>query len=288
MIPSAIRDLLRPPPGMEVDFTSPRGAEALVPADGISWKIFANPVSLFIGGVGAVLLELAEPSVRAGVWEHSSFRKDPVTRLHRTGYAALVTVYAPREQAQQMIARVVSMHERVTGATPDGLVYRANDPRLLRWVHATALWGFAEAYHRYVTPLSDTQRSQAFAEGQQAARLYGVLDPPDHWADWEKLLQDTAPGLEDSATIAEFLELIENAPLLPTGLRPFQRLLVRAAVDMTPLPVAGFASLQTRQLTNREARLVRLLGRTAGRVRLPGLPFAAAEKRVSYSAAAKG
>src|SRR5690606_36802687 len=117
---------MQPPPGLDVDFRAPPGAEALVPANGISWRIFANPLALFIGGVGAVLLELAEPAVRSGVWDHSNFRKDPVTRLRRTGFAALVTVYAPRAEAERMISHVVRMHDRVTGTTPDGTPYHAN------------------------------------------------------------------------------------------------------------------------------------------------------------------
>ena len=51
-----------------------------------------------------MILELAEPRVRSGVWDHTSFRTDPVTRLRRTGLAAMVTVYAPRETAEAMIA----------------------------------------------------------------------------------------------------------------------------------------------------------------------------------------
>ena len=69
--------------------------------------MFANPVSLFVGGATAVLLELAEPSVRTGVWDHSSFACDPATRLRRTGFAAMMTVYGPRSAAEEMIARVV-------------------------------------------------------------------------------------------------------------------------------------------------------------------------------------
>jgi uncharacterized protein (DUF2236 family) len=33
-----------------------------------------EPLSLFIGGVTAITMELAEPCVRTGVWEHTSFR----------------------------------------------------------------------------------------------------------------------------------------------------------------------------------------------------------------------
>ena len=280
MLPTAIRDLMQPPPGLDVDFSAPRGAEALVPADGISWRIFANPLALFIGGVGAVLLELAEPAVRSGVWDHSNFRKDPVTRLRRTGFAALVTVYAPRAEAQRMIGRVVRMHDRVTGTSPDGTPYHANDPQLLRWVHATALWGFAEAYSRYVTPLSAADRSRAFIEGQEAAHLYGATEPPADWAAWERLLHETAPTLEDSPTLGEFLDLMDNAPLLPAWLRPLQRMLVRAAVEMTPAPVRDFPSLQSRRLRPGEAGLIRLLGRTASILPLPQLPPAQASRRM--------
>jgi uncharacterized protein (DUF2236 family) len=45
-----------------VDFRIPVGEPALVPADSVSWRVFKNPVALFVGGVAAVLLELAEPA----------------------------------------------------------------------------------------------------------------------------------------------------------------------------------------------------------------------------------
>lgn len=48
---NTLQDLMRPPPGMDFDFSQPAGEPALAPAHSVSWKIFANPVSLFIGGV---------------------------------------------------------------------------------------------------------------------------------------------------------------------------------------------------------------------------------------------
>src|SRR4051812_7704940 len=160
------------------DFTTPAGEPALVPPDSVSWRIFKNPVALVVGGVAAVILELAEPSVRTGVWEHSGFRRDPVRRLERTGMAAMVTVYGARSVAEAMIAGVVRMHDRVTGTTPAGEPYRANDVRLLTWVQATAAFGFIEAYHRYVRPLAPAEIDHAYDEGAPAARLFGVPAPP--------------------------------------------------------------------------------------------------------------
>ena len=104
------RDLVRPKDGSSVDFTQPAGERALVPSDSVSWQIFKNPVALFVGGVTAVILELADPAVRTGVWHHSSFRQDPVHRLRRTGLAAMITVYGGESEARAMIANVVRVH----------------------------------------------------------------------------------------------------------------------------------------------------------------------------------
>jgi len=115
------RALLRPKEGLGIDFGRPLGEAALASPDSVSWRIFKNPVALLIGGIAAVILELAEPAVRAGVWEHSSFRNDPMGRLRRTGLAAMVTVYGARSVAEPMIAGVVRIHHRVRGVKTAGV-----------------------------------------------------------------------------------------------------------------------------------------------------------------------
>ena len=231
---SRARELMQPPDGPGVDFTQPPGEAALIPAESLSWRVFKNPVSLFIGGVTAVILELAEPGVRSGVWEHSSFRSDPVRRLQRTGLAAMVTVYGARSQAEAMIAGVVRAHGRVTGQTPAGQPYRANDPALLDWVQATATFGFAEAFHRYLRPLTEEEMDRLYAEALPAARLYGATGAPRSEAERRALFATVAARLEPSPIVFEFLDLMRHAPALPAALRPFQALLVRAAVEATP------------------------------------------------------
>lgn len=277
-----LRELMRPPPGMAFDFSQPAGEPALAPADGISWQLFANPVSLFVGGVAAVLLELAEPSVRSGVWNHSNFQREPGLRLRRTGFAAMMTVYGPRSAAEKLIAQVVRMHGHVRGTTPGGLAYHANDPRLLDWVQATAVFGFAEAYHRYVRPLSAAEKDAAFAEGQPSARLYGATGLPSSWAGWEALLAATAPGLEGSRILGEFLEIMTGAPILPAPLRPLQRLLVRAAVELIPEPVRSLPQLRGRGLRPGEATLVRTLARSAALLPLGDTPPLQAARRLAH------
>ncbi|NDV89420.1 DUF2236 domain-containing protein [Aurantimonas aggregata] len=126
---NTVKELMRSPAGWEFDFSRP----ALAPADGVTWRVFANPVSLFIGGVAAVLLKLAEPSVRTGVSDHSSFQRDPGMRLRRTGVAAMMTIYGPRSEAEKLIARVVRMHGHVQGITPGGVDPLPTNWTVLNW-----------------------------------------------------------------------------------------------------------------------------------------------------------
>src|SRR5215510_14351516 len=128
------RILLEPGDRSHIDFSRPVGEAALLSPESISWRVFKNPLSLFIGGVTAVMMELAEPRVRTGLWEHTTFRLNPLQRLRRTGLAAMVTIYGARSMAEVMISRVRRIHDMVAGTTPSGEPYCASDPELLNWV----------------------------------------------------------------------------------------------------------------------------------------------------------
>ncbi len=230
----ASRAMLLPDDGKAADFKSPPGEPALAPPTSMSWRIFKNPVTVFVGGVAAVLLELAEPRVRTGVWRHSGFRKNPLRRLRRTGLAAMVTVYGARNEAETMISEVRRMHERVRGQTPGGEPYCANDPDLLTWVHATAAFGFLQAYHVYAAALPLPERDRYYREGETAARLYGATKPPRSEAEALAYFEAMRPRLEASPIIFEFIHIMRTSRILPPMLRPAQPLLIRAAVSITP------------------------------------------------------
>lgn len=270
---AAALELLQPQDGLAVDFAEPRGEEALVPPDSVSWMIFKNPVCLFIGGVAAVVLELADPAVRTGVWEYSSFRADPLQRLRRTGLAAMITVYGPRSRAEALIAGVVRLHGKVAGVTPCGEPYTANDPDLLSWVQATAGYGFTEAFQRYVHPLSQEELDRLYREGAPTARLWGAIDTPASDAELEALFESKRDRLEASPIIFEFLDIMNSAPVFPAALRPVQRLLVRAGVEMTPSWIRERLGLTGQfGLSSWEKPLVRQAGSLADKVMLRSSP----------------
>jgi uncharacterized protein (DUF2236 family) len=277
-------DLMRAD-GISVDFSMPVGAPALAAPDSVSWRVFKNPIALFIGGVAAVLLELAEPKVRAGVWDHTSFRTDPVTRLKRTGLAAMVTVYAPRETAEAMIAGVGRRHARVRGVTEGGAAYAADDPDLLDWVQATASYGFLHGYHRFVEPLPAADRDRFYAEAAPAARLYGALNSPTNETELEQAFATMTPRLEPSPVIREFLHIIRRAPALPSAMRLLQPMLVRAAVDILPGWARERLELGAADgLAAWERPIVRAVGRAADRFVLETAPPAQACIRMGLPA----
>lgn len=268
-----------------IDFAQPAGEAALVGPDSVSWRVFRNPVALFIGGVTAVLLEFAEPRVRSGVWEHSTFRADPVGRLKRTGLAAMVTVYGARSVAEKMIAGVRRMHDRVNGATPSGHAYSANDAELLNWVHATASFGFLEAYCAYACPLSAADRDRFYSEGQAAAALYGATGAPNSVAEQRAMFAATAPRFERSEIVFEFLAIMRTAPALPQPVRLAQGTLVRAAVELLPREARRALGLGERYGLNPVERLlVRRMGGRADRIVLRSAPPAQACMRLGLPA----
>jgi uncharacterized protein (DUF2236 family) len=256
-----------------VNFLEPKGEEALTRPDSISWRIFKNPVALFVGGIAAVLLELAEPRVRTAVWEQSQFRSQALQRIRRTGLAALTTVYGPRSAAVEMISHIVRIHGNIRGATPTGQQYCANDPELLTWVHATATFSFFQAYSQYVCPLQGGDMDSFCREGLIAAGLYGAANAPASHHDMQALFLSMQDNLEPSPILFDFLQIIRSIPILPAILRPLQESLVRAAVTLVPqeirhrLKLADFPGFMAFELG-----LVKKLGRISDRTLIQSNP----------------
>ncbi len=217
-----------------------------------------------------MLLELAEPRVRTGVWHATSFRADPARRLRSTGLAAMVTVYGPRSKAEEMIAAINRRHAMIHGVTPGGVAFRADEPALLDWVHGTASYGFLEAFHAYVRPLDAGQRNRFYAEGRASALLYGAVGAPASQHQFGQMMQSMRGVLEPSPIVFEFLRIMRTAPLLPGPLGMAQGLLIRAAVALLPVWVRERLGLDSRwRLRPWERMLLLRVGADADRLSVP-------------------
>lgn len=263
------------------DFLTPAGEPALCAPNSVSWRVFKNPIALAVGGVAAVLLEFADPRVRDGVWQHSTFPTDPLARMRRTGMAAMATIYGAQSRAKHLIANVGRMHAAVSGTTSEGLPYRAMDRELLDWVQATATYGFTLGYARFCADLTTDQIDLVFAEAKAPGRLYGAIGAPDDLAGFTAMKDRLLPGFRASPVVMEFLGIMDRVKALPAPFRPLQRAAVRGGIAILPDDVRAVLELGSEwDLSPGQDRALRWAGWLAERVPIPGSPPAQAARRL--------
>ncbi len=166
---------------------TPSHAERLAGRDGyfapesVIRRIGNTPVTPFLGGGAAVLLQVAHPLVAAGVAEHSAYEKDIWRRLVRTLRALYLITYGTKEEADRVGASVRAAHARVTGTTaaplgvfPAGTPYSAGDPELMVWVHATLVHASLCAYERFEHRLSRADKESYYRDMALVARIFGT------------------------------------------------------------------------------------------------------------------
>lgn len=140
-----------------------------------------SPVTPFLGGGAAVLLQVAHPLVACGVVEHSGYDRNLWLRLARTLRALYLITFGDRREAEQAGAAVQAVHARVHGRTreqlgsfPPGTPYSASDPELMLWVHATLVHSSLAAYEHFVQPLTSEEKECYHEEMNLVARIFGT------------------------------------------------------------------------------------------------------------------
>ena len=151
--------------------------EPLFGQDSMTWKISRESV-LLIGGPAALLMQLAHPSVAAGVAQHSNFQNDGFKRLRRTLDTMLTILFAPEEESRATAARVNGIHATVNGVTPAGERYDALDPELLLWVWSTLIDSAVRVYEACIGPLTQQEITDYYEESKQVADRFEI--PPEY------------------------------------------------------------------------------------------------------------
>jgi len=112
-------------------------------------------------------------------------------------------------------ARLQSMHERIRGVDALGRSYRALEPGVFHWVHATLVDGSAVLLEHFGTPLSGSELTRFYDEMREVGRLCGLHDremPPD-WASFREYFDEMVrTELEDTQVVREVLAMLANAP----------------------------------------------------------------------------
>ncbi len=215
--------------------------------------------SMFIGGMRALLLQTLHPAAMRAVSEHSGFRGDMWGRLARTSRFLATTTFGTAEDAEQAVAIVRSIHDRITGTMPDGSTYAASDPHLLAWVHVAEVDSFLRTYQLYGrAPLDQAGRDRYVAEAGEVARRLGVLDPPTTEAEVAEVLEAFRPELRATPEAREAVRYLLFKPPLPLAARaPYA---VRVAAAIALMPAWTRPGLRLPWLPVSERTVVRALG----------------------------
>jgi uncharacterized protein (DUF2236 family) len=206
------------------------------------WAVHTD-VAMLVGGLRALLLQTLHPLALAGVTQHSSYRTDPLGRLHRTAAFVGTTTFGTVDESDQAIAAVRAIHARIAGTASDGREYSALDPHLLAWVHCTEADSFLRARLRYGDgDLSDDLADRYVAEIGEIGAALGVEAPPQSRAELRERLQSYRPELAATRDTRETVRFLAFPPAFPLAARAPYGVLFGAAVTMLP----GFAQRMLR------------------------------------------
>jgi uncharacterized protein (DUF2236 family) len=215
-------------------------------------------------------MQLAHPLVAAGVADHSDFHNDPLGRLRRTLKTMYTIVFGTIEEAEEAVAGVTAVHERVKGTSSDGRAYSAQDPRLQLWVHATLVDSSIRIYELFVAPLTDKEIAEYYEETKVVGRLFGIPQEflPSSYGELAEWMEDMMASGE--VTVTDVARDLAEPILRPLRIVPRVVAERSALVTAALLPEPIRTGYGLKLGWTRTALLA--AGGRAGRLLLPRLP----------------
>ena len=187
----------------------------------VTWRI-GGDWRMLLGGGRALILQVAHPTVAAGVGQYSDYETAPWKRLVGTLDLYMRVIYGgPDETGAEAGERLRTLHRRIKGVKPDGARYHALDPAAFHWVHATLVDTMVVMRERFGGPMTALDREHFYEEMCEVAKRYGLRErdmPPD-WGAFEDYMAETIEtDLRDSDTLQRVIRSVfhpARPPVLP-------------------------------------------------------------------------
>lgn len=286
--------------------------------DSISWQT-SSDVRSFFGSGYALLLQVAHPTISAGVRDHSNFTTEPWQRLLRTLDYVNLTVYGG-DDAVEVTRRLREMHKRIKGTNSDGGRYHALEPEAYAWVQATLVKAIIDTNRLFVGTMTDDDCARLYDEWRGLATLLGVRDGdlPESYAGLDgyvaRMVDERLTCTESVRDVLDSIRRPARPPVVPgwaqplwrAGFRPVSGLLLLVAAGLLPpalrqqfgLPWGPWRRQQLAAIAAASRSLTPVLPRSllitgpdyleARRKHLPYDEFAPAHLRAPASAPADG
>lgn len=179
---------------------------AMYDARSLTWKSAGRWWSMF-GGQAALMLQVADPRVAAGVVQHSNWERDPFGRLIRTMQAMLSISFGSAEVSARSAEQLRQRHVTIAGSTAGGAAYAGTDTDTGAWVWATLLHTLVDCERRFVGRWTETDRERWYGESQRMAAILGVDEVlPAAFVDflvwWDERVEALEPDGDSKAVAA--------------------------------------------------------------------------------------
>jgi uncharacterized protein (DUF2236 family) len=204
-------------------------------------------------GQRALLIGALEPLTYTGTMLSTWSGNRPFERLARTAKIQETVFLGTREEADEALAKVRRLHERVKGELPQaagpfpaGTPYSAFDPELMLWTLAVIADSGREMYETLVRPLDPDERERLWQDYVRFGELFGLPRsevPASHaefkaWFDGKLAapdLQTTEHGLE----MAPLVAFRQPVPAPARGNIAFQNHLIKGTLPARVREIFG-------------------------------------------------
>lgn len=208
----------------------------------VSWRVIGD-VSVFIGGIRALLIQAAHPEVVAGVDDHSRYRDDPLGRLSRTSFYVTSATFGAMPEVEEAIDLVNSAHQGVSGTSHRGQAYSASTPELAAWVHNSLTDSFLESYQRFGGRLSPAEADQFVVEQSQVGEMLGAAPLPTTAGALREWITGH-PALAPSPGMRAAVSFLQSPPI-PAAQKAGYQILMNGAIATIPRELTSVLGLTT-------------------------------------------
>lgn len=259
--------------------TDPDEIARLCPGPGsLTWK-WSDDVRLFGASGYALMLQVAHPTVGAGVHEFSNFRAEPFDRLLRTLDYVNGMAFGGPQIAPEIGRRVREIHKQIRGVDWRGEPYNSLEPKAYAWVHATLFYAGFKARELFIGPPRPELMDGAYQEWRGLGRLVGVRwrDLPETVEGFYEYCDEMIAGeLGWTPATDEVLETMADRPRIPhrvlgsvagrTALLPAFRALNLATVGLLTPELREKLGVEWSRAKQAELNSVAAASRAAGRI----------------------
>lgn len=208
-----------PAPAPRVDHRRPDLVGLPIGPGSITWRINGDSRALLLIGRAGVLQNM-HPAVSQALLDHSVYFDDPIGRIARSIPQILGVIYD--EDGAGTGASVRDWHKPIRSERGASHQYRALDPSVFYWTHATFVEAAIETQRLFGTPLTRSELERYYRESITWWRCYGMsMAPvPEDYDAFRAYWQEMFATQLAATRVA--VDAIENTkmPVPPPGIPP--------------------------------------------------------------------